>query len=310
VILVAGVMTRVMAGACALFERDAKKVVAFSTMRQLGVIVYSIGLGLVTFSLFHLFMHAAFKALLFLCAGEFIHNMSGYQDFRVYGGLLGYFPFRVSVLAGSLFSMAGFVFFSGFYSKDQVWETFYFSGVWGQILVALIFITIVLTVAYSVRFFIGVLFSDVGSHPYVSVGGWDRFIVVSMVGLFGLSVFGGAVFVNFVDGLIGGPVSLRYQDKLLLIESALFGVSLYLSVRLLALARGVASYVVSSAMYNMWFLVSLSSQPLVYLYFTVTSAIKAVFDSGWFELFGGLGGYNLVMSVSSSVSRYHTSFFF
>jgi len=94
----------------------------------LGVMVYSIGLGLVLFSLFHLFMHAAFKALLFLCAGELIHNMTGYQDFRVYGGLLRYFPFMVSVLVGSLFRIGGFVFFSGFYSKDQVWETFFFSG--------------------------------------------------------------------------------------------------------------------------------------------------------------------------------------
>jgi len=70
VILVAGVMTRVMAGACALFERDAKKVVAFSTMRQLGVIVYSIGLGLVTFSLFHLFMHAALRLCCFCVLGS------------------------------------------------------------------------------------------------------------------------------------------------------------------------------------------------------------------------------------------------
>jgi NADH-ubiquinone oxidoreductase chain 5 len=128
VITVGGVMTSILAGTCALFESDAKKVVAFSTMSQLGVMVYSIGLGLVLFRLFHLFMHAAFKALLFLCAGELIHNMTGYQDFRVYGGLLRYFPFMVSVLVGSLFRMGGFVFFSGFYSKDQVWETFFFSG--------------------------------------------------------------------------------------------------------------------------------------------------------------------------------------
>jgi len=164
-------MTSVMAGVCALFERDAKKVVAFSTMRQLGVMVYSIGLGLVLFRLFHLFMHAAFKALLFLCAGELIHNMTGYQDFRVYGGLLSYFPFTVSVLAGSLLSMAGFVFFSGFYSKDQVWETFYFSGVWSRLVVVMIFLTIILTAAYRIRFFIGVCLSHIGSHPFVSVGG-------------------------------------------------------------------------------------------------------------------------------------------
>lgn len=118
--IVGGVLTRIMAGTCAVFERDMKKVIAFSTMRQLGVMVYSIGFGLVLFRLFHLFMHALFKALLFLCAGELIHNMRGYQDFRVYGGLSSYFPFTTAILGGSLLSMAGFVFFSGFYSKDQI----------------------------------------------------------------------------------------------------------------------------------------------------------------------------------------------
>jgi len=129
--VVGGILTRIMAGTCAVFERDMKKVIAFSTMRQLGVMVYSIGFGLVLFRLFHLFMHALFKALLFLCAGELIHCMGGYQDFRVYGGLSSYFPFTTAILGGSLLSMAGFVFFSGFYSKDQIWEVFEFSGLWG-----------------------------------------------------------------------------------------------------------------------------------------------------------------------------------
>lgn len=118
--IVGGILTRIMAGSCAVFERDIKKVIAFSTISQLGVMVYSIGFGLVLFSLFHLFMHALFKALLFLCAGELIHCITGYQDFRVYGGLSSYFPFLTSVLGGSLLRMAGFVFLSGFYSKDQI----------------------------------------------------------------------------------------------------------------------------------------------------------------------------------------------
>lgn len=120
VILLGGILTRILAGTCAVFERDLKKVVAFSTMSQLGVMVYSIGFGLVLFRLFHLFMHALFKALLFLCVGEFIHNLVGYQDFRVYGGMIRYFPYTRFVMLGSLLSMAGFVFFSGFYSKDQI----------------------------------------------------------------------------------------------------------------------------------------------------------------------------------------------
>jgi len=95
--------------------------------------------------------------------------------------------------------------------------------------VVMIFLTVLLTIGYRVRFFIGVCLSSIGSHPFVSVGGWDGFIVFSMFGLFGLSVFGGSIFVNFVDGLIGRPVSLSYQDKVLLLESSVLGSLLYLA---------------------------------------------------------------------------------
>jgi len=157
-----------------------------------------------------------------------------------------------------------------------------------------IFLTVVLTVGYSVRFFAGVFFSHVGAHPYVSVGGWDRLITVAMLGLFGLSVFGGSIFVNFIDSLAGSPVSLRHQDKVLLVERILLGLLLFLSSRLVALFRGFVSYVVSSTAYNMWFLVSLSRQPFVGGYFFRTSTVKAVFDSGWFEVLGGVGSYVVV----------------
>jgi len=200
------------------------------------------------------------------------------------------------------------VFFSGFYSKDQVWETFSFSGLWGQVLVAMIFLTVLLTIAYSVRFFVGVCLSSIGSHPFMSVGNWDGFIVCSMFGLFGLSVFGGSVFVHFVDGLIGGPISISYIDKVLLLESSLLGFLLYLGFRALSLLRGGFTYVVSSPFFSMWFLVFLSRQPFVYAYFLFSSAVKTVFDSGWFERFGGLGSYDLVMTTSSITSRYHQSF--
>lgn len=129
-----------------------------------------------------------------------------------------------------------------------------------------------------------------------------------MFGLFALSVVGGSVFVNFVDGLIGGPVSMTYMDKVLLLESSLLGFLLYLGFRALSLLRGGFTYVVSSPFFRMWFLVFLRSQPFVYVYFLFSSAVKTVFDSGWFERFGGLGSYDLVMTTSLATSRYHQSF--
>jgi hypothetical protein len=91
-------------------------------------------------------------------------------------------------------------------------------------------------------------------------------------------------------------------------ERTLFGASLYISVRLIATAPRTLSHAVSSTIYNMWFLVSISSQPIVASYMKATSTIKTILDSGWFEFSGGSGSCELVLSASSSVSRYHTSF--
>uniref|UniRef100_A0AAU8MIN6 NADH-ubiquinone oxidoreductase chain 5 n=1 Tax=Litigonotus ghinii TaxID=3104745 RepID=A0AAU8MIN6_9BILA len=304
--VVGGVLTSIMAGTCAVFERDMKKVIAFSTMSQLGVMVYSIGFGLVLFSLFHLFMHALFKALLFLCAGELIHNMSGYQDFRVYGGLGSYFPFTTAILGGSLLSMAGFVFFSGFYSKDQIWEVFEFSGLWGWVLVSAVFLTVLLTVAYSVRLFMGVGLVDTGSHPFISVGNGDRFMTASMVGLFAMSVFGGSLFVSFVDGLVSEAICLTYQEKLVLLSTTFLGTLLWLGLRGLSAMRKDLEARATSAFLSMWFLVYLSSHGFVTGMFNVVSYVKTVLDAGWFEWLSGSGVYTLAVrgaDFSSGFSR-------
>lgn len=87
----------------------------------------------------------------------------------------------------------------------------------------LVFLTILLTVAYSVRFFMGVGLIDSGSHPFLRVGNGDRFMTASMVGLFAMSIFGGALFVSFVDGLVTESISLRYQEKLVLLRALFLG---------------------------------------------------------------------------------------
>ena len=86
-LLIIASATMFMAGISATFESDLKKVIALSTLRQLGVMIRAIGLGLVKLALFHLFTHAMFKALLFLCAGNIIHQATNNQDLRLMGHL-------------------------------------------------------------------------------------------------------------------------------------------------------------------------------------------------------------------------------
>ena len=87
VLLLIATATMFMAGISARFETDLKKIIALSTLRQLGVMIAAIGLNLLNLALFHLFTHALFKALLFLCAGNIIHQSTNNQDLRLIGGL-------------------------------------------------------------------------------------------------------------------------------------------------------------------------------------------------------------------------------
>lgn len=116
------VVTMFISGLVAVYEFDLKKVIALSTLSQLGVIMFSISLGLYLVAFFHLIIHALFKAILFLCAGAIIHGIGGSQDIRFYGGQIVNYPvIRVCLNIANL-SLCGIPFISGFYSKDLIVE--------------------------------------------------------------------------------------------------------------------------------------------------------------------------------------------
>ena len=102
----------------ALFEIDIKKIIALSTLRQLGLIVSRIGLGLSNIAFFHLLTHAYFKALLFIAVGSLIHLSSDFQDLRKVHVSYNFSPVRTSYALLSKFRLCGLPFISGFFSKD------------------------------------------------------------------------------------------------------------------------------------------------------------------------------------------------
>jgi len=122
-VVLMGSITTFFAAVIGCFQNDIKKIVAYSTCSQLGYMVLACGLCEYSLALFHLFNHAFFKALLFLGAGSIIHAMADEQDLRRLGGLAQLMPFTyISFLIGS-FSLAGFPFLSGFFSKDLILES-------------------------------------------------------------------------------------------------------------------------------------------------------------------------------------------
>jgi proton-translocating NADH-quinone oxidoreductase chain L len=117
-----GCITAFFAGTIGLFQYDLKRVIAYSTCSQLGYMVMACGLSSYSASMFHLMTHAFFKALLFLGAGAVIHGMHDEQDMRRMGGLLKIMPFTYIVMFIGSFSLMGFPFTSGYYSKDFILE--------------------------------------------------------------------------------------------------------------------------------------------------------------------------------------------
>lgn len=120
VIMVTGLSTALFAATIGLFQNDIKKVLAYSTVSQLGYMFVALGLGVYSGAVFHVTTHAFFKALLFMGAGSVIHAMHGEQDIRNMGGLKSKMPITYFTFLAGTIAISGFPPFSGFFSKDQI----------------------------------------------------------------------------------------------------------------------------------------------------------------------------------------------
>ena len=188
-------ITMIMSAISAVFEPDVKKVVALSTLRQLGVIILAISVGAASVCFFHLVSHALFKALIFLCVGGVIH-FSGVQDLRYIGGYFYRSPVCMGWLIVSCLSLIGFPFLAGFYSKDLVLEAFLRGGMRMVLCVMVIFSTCLTALyrglmVFSVYFF-SMEFSNIGSCV-------SRSFVILPCSVLGFgALFGGILMQSFV----------------------------------------------------------------------------------------------------------------
>ena len=191
-LLLIGIITIIIAGITAIIEIDIKKIIALSTLRQLGIIILILGLGNPILSFFHLLSHAFFKAILFMCAGMIIHNIKDYQDIRKIG--IGYnnLNFCISIILIANISLCGLPFLRGFYSKDLIIEILIIKGKNIFLFFFIMFGTI-LTVLYSCRLRFLVSLNFIKSEPLFLISENSIFIILGIVFLLPFSIIGGII---------------------------------------------------------------------------------------------------------------------
>lgn len=192
ILLCAATLTIFIAGINAIAECDLKKIIALSTLRQLGVIIRRIGLGLPTLAFFHLITHALFKALLFVCAGTLIHIHHHSQDLRTVGNLINQIPLTIASLLAANIALCGLPFIAGFFSKDLIIEIALFNPT-NSIIIVIFAVATALTAAYSARLTITALTSHNISLPPQTTSDEDTNTTVPIMFLAAGAITGGGI---------------------------------------------------------------------------------------------------------------------
>ena len=202
-----GAITTVFSSLIGLFQQDIKKIIAYSTMSQLGMMVIAIGLSSYNIAIFHLMNHAFYKGLLFLGAGAVIHAVSDNQDLRKYGGLIAFLPLTYAVILIASLSLVAFPFMTGFYSKDFILESAYGQYYFSSINVYFIaVIGAIFTTLYSVKvLYLTFLTNPNGSlNYYNNAHEGDIFLSLPLVVLAIFSIYFGYITKDIYIGLGSG----------------------------------------------------------------------------------------------------------
>jgi len=260
-ILIISCITIFIAGMSALFECDIKKIVALSTLSQLGVIMSAIGLGLPILAFFHILTHALFKALLFVCVGSLINLHSHRQDLRIIGNLVSQLPLTTSCLNIANMALCGLPFLSGFYSKDLIIEISLYNN-YGFIIIFLFLFATMITSCYRVRLVLrGITRTNIGlSFHNVSDNSNNNTAAIIFLRLGG--VFGGCVLNWLFIAPLVDPVLPTYLKLIAFIVTLLGGYIIY-GVVIRKSSHALNNPLLTDISCYIWFIVPLSTQIII-----------------------------------------------
>nr|ARH53786.1 NADH dehydrogenase subunit 5 [Cortodera humeralis] len=307
ILLFISMMTMFMSGLGANFEFDLKKIIALSTLSQLGLMLSILSLGGYKLAFFHLLTHALFKALLFMCAGNVIHNMNNCQDIRFMGNLVNSMPLTCTFFNICNFSLCGLPFLSGFYSKDLIVE--FMSMQFLNTFVYIIFyMSIGLTVSYSLRL---TYYSLTGNFNFINLNSLSEKSFLMLKGMSGLIlfvIFSGSMLMwmmFFEPILICLPILMKLMTLLMIVMGMWLGYFMS-KFKVNYTLKSLKYYILSLFFGSMWNMPIISTLGINYYFIYLGNIYLKAFDQGWLEFYGGQN-INLKLQKISSFMQFFSN---
>nr|QWX90025.1 NADH dehydrogenase subunit 5 [Sitta yunnanensis] len=302
-----GALSTLFAATCALTQNDIKKIIAFSTSSQLGLMMVTIGLNQPQLAFLHISTHAFFKAMLFLCSGSIIHNLNGEQDIRKMGGLQKMLPTTTSCLTIGNLALMGTPFLAGFYSKDQIIESLNTSylNAWALLLTLL---ATSFTAIYTMRMTVLVQSGFVRTPPLTSMNENNPAVTSPITRLALGSIMAGFFITSFITPTKTPPMTMPTSIKLTAIVVTALGIILALEITkmtqtlILKKQSSLSNFSTSLGYFN----------PLMHRFHStnlLTGGQKFashLIDLSWYKLMGPEGLANSQMMMSKTSTTLHS----
>nr|WDE86077.1 NADH dehydrogenase subunit 5 [Leiothlypis ruficapilla] len=302
-----GALSTLFAATCALTQNDIKKIIAFSTSSQLGLMMVTIGLNLPELAFLHISTHAFFKAMLFLCSGSIIHSLNGEQDIRKMGGLQKMLPTTTACLTIGNLALMGTPFLAGFYSKDQIIESLNTSylNTWALTLTLL---ATSFTAVYTIRMTVLVQTGFVRIPPLAPINENNPAVTSPITRLALGSILAGFLITSFIIPTKTPPMTMPPSIKMTALIVTALGIALALEISkmtqtlILTKQTTFSNFSTSLGYFN----------PLVHR-LSMTNFLKGgqniashLIDLSWYKMVGPEGLANMQLTAAKTATTLHS----
>uniref|UniRef100_UPI0030E2F747 NADH dehdrogenase subunit 5 n=1 Tax=Henricia sanguinolenta TaxID=72675 RepID=UPI0030E2F747 len=303
--LTLGAITAIFAATTAISQNDIKKIVAYSTTSQLGLMMVAIGLNQPNIALFHICTHAFFKAMLFLSSGSIIHNLSDEQDIRKMGGLHLILPNTSACLVLGSLALSGTPYLSGFYSKDLILETG-LANISNLVNISLALIATALTSVYSARILYFCFIQTNTTEPLPPTNENNQNLTGPLNRLAIGTILSGWVISNFI--LFNEPPVIPPINKNLPLIVTITGLTVSISL-LPALQKISTTNISTSFSSNQWFYQNTLHNIITITSFTTSLLLSSRnLDQGWNENLTAQGATQTMQNTSQIYQNTQTGY--